>query len=276
MKRIAGLIDRFPGKFFKNLDEASLDTTQIGCYATADNYKKLRRFKQLKQLFLSTGKDGELLSFVDSRIEVESLTLMNFQVADLSPLENLTNIQTLILHWNNKATRLWNFERMKTLRGLSIVDLKRLREIDELQKCTWLEQLYIGGGIVPENYMQLQSLESLRTLQNLVYLHLGNVRVLEKGLEPIGNLKNLQELDTNYLFDTEDYARLSVLLKNTKCDAFAPFVKLKHPIGDKDIRIVGKRKPFLNSVRDKERIEEYVVKFKKLQEKYEFTDHTKD
>ena len=89
----------------------------------------------------------------------------------------------------------------------------------------------------------------------------------DESLEPIAELKELQELSISNQFPTKEYAKLSVALPNTKCDKFEAYVHLPSSIGDKDIMVVGKRKPFLNSNSkvDMKRLEKYQEQFKLLQ-----------
>lgn len=56
----------------------------------------------------------------------------------------------------------------------------------------------------------------------------------------------------------------------TKCDYFHPYVNLgDHPIDGKDIMVIGKRKPFLNSTKDIEKLQRYEKQFKVFQKKYQ-------
>ena len=90
------------------------------------------------------------------------------------------------------------------------------------------------------------------------------MHVSEDGLRPIEVLKDLKELWLSNQFETIDYAYLSVKLPNTKCDSFKPYIKYDKPIGDRDTMITGKRKPFLNSLNDRTKIEKYERDFYKM------------
>ncbi|MES9719726.1 leucine-rich repeat domain-containing protein, partial [Bacillus altitudinis] len=111
-------------------------------------------------------------------------------------------------------------------------------------------------------------LQPLRYLKNLKYLCLSNIKVKDESLEPISALEGLKELDISNQFPTEEYARLSVTLPNTKCDRFAPYIFLSSPIVDKDVMVIGKRKPKLNSKVDGKKLQKYEEQFKAYQEKY--------
>ncbi|MEH7612957.1 hypothetical protein [Gottfriedia acidiceleris] len=116
--------------------------------------------------------------------------------------------------------------------------------------------------------MKLDNLNDLSKLNNLKYLGLSNIKTNDESLEPVAFLKNLQILEISNQFPMEEYARLSVLLPNTKCDYFKPYIVLEDPIDDKDIMVIGKRKPFLNSKNDAKRIQKYKDQFEDSQIKY--------
>ncbi|PEA98249.1 internalin, partial [Bacillus cereus] len=53
------------------------------------------------------------------------------------------------------------------------------------------------------------------------------------------------------------------------CDFFQPYIKFPDDsIDDKNIMVVGKRKPFLNSDTDLKKIKKYEEQFKIFQDKY--------
>lgn len=97
---------------------------------------------------------------------------------------------------------------------------------------------------------------------------LSTIKLKDESLEPISHIKGLLDLKLSNQFPTEEFARLSVTLPQTKCDYFQPYVKLDDPIDGKDIMVIGKRKPFLNSSTDIKKLQKYEEKFRELQEIY--------
>ena len=98
---------------------------------------------------------------------------------------------------------------------------------------------------------------------------LSNIKLKDESLEPIASLRNLEELHLSNQFPTEEFAKLSVKIPQTKCDYFQSFVHLENPIDGKDIMVIGKRKPILNSIKDSEKLRKYEKQFQTLQMKYE-------
>ncbi|MFC0274214.1 hypothetical protein ACFFIX_22965 [Metabacillus herbersteinensis] len=99
-------------------------------------------------------------------------------------------------------------------------------------------------------------------------LSLLNIRVKDESLEALTHLKCLLELTISNQFSTEEYARLSVSLPDTKSDYFQPYVVLDDTIDGKDIMVIGKRKPFLNSQTDKKKLKKYSTQFSLYRKKF--------
>lgn len=203
-----------------------------------------------------------ILSLVNPRM----LFVHEMRVEDLSIISSLKDLEVLALEWNTKAQSLWDLSKNTCLKSLSITDFSKLNDIAPLQKNTGLELLQLSGGVW--NALNLHTLQPLRYLKNLTYLCLSNIKVKDESLEPISQLEGLKELEISNQFPTEEYARLSVTLPNTKCDRFAPYIFLASPIVDKDVMVIGKRKPKLNSKVDGKKLKKYEEQFKAYQEKY--------
>ena len=105
-------------------------------------------------------------------------------------------------------------------------------------------------------------------MTQLEYLRLTNIKVADESLEPISHLRNLKKLEVSNQFPTKEYAYLSVKLTETECSMFRPSheVEIKDANGKLvyDRMIIGKRKPFLLSTKDQNRIEKYEKEFEKL------------
>lgn len=201
-----------------------------------------------------------------SLINVKSLSFYEFRVEDLSPLETLDRVENLSLIWNTKVINLWDMSKSKQLRQLLISDFSKLRTIDLLTTAPSIELLELSGGIW--NRLNIVSLKPLSELEQIKQLTLNNIKVDDQCLEPISKLNRLEVLEISNQFPVEEFAKLSMELTQTECKLFSPYTKLKSPIGDKDIMITGKGKPFLNSLIDGNKIKTFESDFKKLQEQY--------
>ena len=257
-------VDQRP-KLTGDLDRIEISTTELMIYGKTKNIMKLKSLSNLEKLWVYT-VNQEQFDTIIGLINPKFLYIKEMRVENLSSLESLSNIETLELEWNPKASKLWDITQNTLLNSLTIIDFKRLNDIRDIPSCKNLESLRLEGGIW--NTLKLNTLEPLKYLSNLKYLILSNINTKDESLEPVSHLTWLRELGISNQFPTEEYARLSVALPNTQCKYFQPYIHLSNPIDDKDIMVVGKRKPLLNSKVDMKKLKKYEEQFKSLQDKY--------
>lgn len=257
---------RIEFKTLNNLNETDTNTDVLSIMGGSTWVKNLNRFKNVRKLYISTVKLPELELIFNSYPDLEFLYLYNVQIKNLSIIEKLDKLAVLVVEWNTKLESLWQIDKNLLLKELHIRDLKRLSQLDKLKSLQNLEILEISGGMW--NKIEVESLEPISKLPLLKDLELGNLKVLSGGIKPIANLIGLKELNISNQFDTEEYAYLAAKMINTKCNMFSGYIKLKHEIGGNDVMIAGKRKPFLNSITDKEKIQSYVDHFEILKKKF--------
>lgn len=230
------------------------------------NLEKLASFPKINKLWIFTVNQKQfetILNYIKPKI----LYIYEMRVENLSSLEKLTDIEEIHMCWNTKATTLWDLTHNIKLISLSIEDFSKLDNVAPLKHSENLKKLNLSGGIWKS--LNIDTLEPLKYLSNLKDLTLMNIRVKDESLKPLSCLHQLQELNISNQFPTEEYARLSIILKNTKCDFFQPYIKFPDDsIDDKNIMVVGKRKPFLNSDTDFKKIKKYEEQFKIFQDKY--------
>jgi hypothetical protein len=115
---------------------------------------------------------------------------------------------------------------------------------------------------------KFDTLQPLASLTKLKSLTLASINVVDKSLQPLAALVNLEILEVTNQFPTAEFARLSTQLKHTVCEKFQSYTKVSlediNGTVISDIMITGSRKPFLHSTRDAEKIAKYVQKFQKL------------
>jgi hypothetical protein len=196
-------------------------------------------------------------------LRTRALALYDTQVEDLSFLQRLDGLEWLGLTWNTKVTSLEPLAALKGLTRLSISDTPKVRDLDPLGSLPNLVALNYSGGMWSK--VTAATLEPIARLAALEELVLTNLKVLEGGLRPLGRLRQLRALDLSNQFDTADYAYLSVALPGTQCRHFAPFVPIEIDGLKADSMVVGRRKPFLDSKRDADRLARYVAEFERLQ-----------
>lgn len=199
-------------------------------------------------------------------VRAPTLNFYEMRVADLSPLTKFVDLQHLSIRWNTKVTDLSPLAELTQLRTLVLEDVPKVDDLTPLASLRELIGLDFSGGIWNKN--RALTLDPIAALPKLLDLHLTNLAVSNDGLRPLAGCKQLRRLRLSNQFPTEDYAYLSVHLPDVECEMFAPYVPLECPIGDNDVMVVGKRRPFLNSKRDIDKMARYAERFQKHQEEF--------
>ncbi|WP_162943589.1 hypothetical protein [Arthrobacter celericrescens] len=190
------------------------------------------------------------------------------KLQDLTPLEDLPDLRMVSIFWNQRATRLWDLARTPRLSALRIDDFTRLHQLDDLYAGQTLKELIVGDAVWDKS--TFETLEPLGTLRNLLNLSLLPKRIDDGRVQPLGSLTNLKTLRIPYnLFTTEQLAWLRAHLPEAvESDALAAVLPLKPPlhVGGKprDVLLIGKRKPFLNSELDAARIRKHELGFQEM------------
>jgi hypothetical protein len=252
-------------EFTKDLTNLEANISELSITGETKNIDRLKSFSNLQILWVN-GLTQVQFNTIIGQVNPKLMYLYNVKAKDISLLAKLTNLETFRIEWNTKSDSLWDLTGNTSLKQLDIVDFKKLTDFSPLQKCPWLESLGLEGGVW--NAIQPDTLKPLIYLKKLRLLDLINIKVKDESLEPIGHLKQLEKLRISNQFPTEEYARLSVALPNTECSHFRAYIKLQTAIDDKDVLVVGKRKPYLNSQTDSKKLKKYEEQFKDFQKKY--------
>jgi hypothetical protein len=190
----------------------------------------------------------------------------NWQLPDAGALRGHEQLESLVLEWNTKITDLSPISGISGLRELALRDLKRLRDLAPIAKLSALEELDIAGGMWTR--LQVESLAPVAALSDLQSLSITNIQVADGSLEALTGLNSLKSLRLSNQFRTDEYAKLAAALPAVTCEMLAPYVTIRKPIGDKDVMVVGKGKPLLNSIRDAADLRRYVDEFENLKSRY--------
>lgn len=190
------------------------------------------------------------------------------RLEDLTPLEDLSELRMVSFYWNQRSTRLWNLACTPHLTALRAEDFTRFHRLDDLLGGHALRELILGDAVWSKT--TFETLEPLGSLTGLLSLSLLPTRIDDGRVQPLGSLTNLETLLIPYnLFTTEQIAWLRARLPETvKSDALNAVVPLTMPLEadskPRDVLLVGKRKPFLNSELDAARIRKHLERFEDL------------
>ncbi len=193
-------------------------------------------------------------------------------VSDLSKIALLDKVEYIVYFWNQRAEKLWDFSRTKSLKGFCYDDFTRMHDISEISESPSLEELHFGDAVWSKYVLNtLHPIKECTLLRNLSF---SAKKILDEKIEPVANLINLDRLSfPTRLFTTEQVAWLKAHLPETiDSKVLNAYWTIDKPISmsgkNKDTFIVGKRKPFLDSVQEKAKVEKYVKLFNDLHQWY--------
>jgi len=198
--------------------------------------------------------------------EIEKVKSLNLSIR-YQPFEYIikfTQLETLHI----QGAQILSFPKLKSLTGLNSIYINQFAKPTELKNLSTapkLEELHIGnftfnGPIQIENFDEIIKSEKLKTLM------LSYCKFDEEELKRIVNLKQLSEFGVSQKVTTETLAFLSVKLKKVKSNELKAWQECKTPWGN--IKINGKRKPYLDKEKDMDKIKKYEKKFDELRMKY--------
>jgi hypothetical protein len=199
------------------------------------------------------------------------------RVADLTPLETLPHLRFVAFYVNQRTTRLWDLRRTERLIGLQFDNFTRLQALDDLATGGTLEELVFGNALW--NTSVFDSLSPLAALSSLRRLSFNARRINDGRIQPLASLTQLEWLAfPPNLFTTSQVAWLRARLpESVQSTVLGPLFRLG-PITnvtdntvtelDKNVLVVGKRKPALSSQRDDDRIQRYVEEFERLVQRF--------
>lgn len=194
------------------------------------------------------------------------------RIADLTPLESLPELRLVSVYWNQRTNRIWDLDRTPGLVGLRLFDLARLHDLSDLARGSSLVELDLGDAVWDS--LILETLEPLASLPGLQSLSLSAKKIEDGRVDPLGQLQQLQSLSFSAKqFTTRQVAWLrSRLPESLQSEALDPLRRYAQPLKyddkERDVLLVGKGKPFLNSVTDAERIRKHVAEFNRLVDQF--------
>ncbi|MEO0423008.1 MAG: hypothetical protein AAF184_11765 [Pseudomonadota bacterium] len=193
------------------------------------------------------------------------------RVPDLSPLEDLDNVERISYYLNRQAKCLWDVSKNSTLRSLEFTNFTSVTDLSPLAGALSLERLCFGNAATGSAFVS--SLEPLGGLKGLTHLEMNPKQIEDGRACPLTQIPRLESLEfNNSHFSTEKVAWLRARLpERVQSDRLAPYVERPGGLlgdGQYDVMVVGKRKPFLTSSKDAARISRYADRFWALVERF--------
>src|SRR5215831_4209599 len=206
-------------------------------------------------LAYGVGLGDEDIETVGRLLKVSALSLYEVRATSLEPLGRMETLRRLCVVWTRKLKSVSFLESCRNLEMFILSDIGKITSIDPISGLKYLTHLEVSGGV--ETVAKLETLKPISGCKNLSSLSLSNIRVADDDLQFAAEIPTLKELHLSNQWPTEQYALLAKRLKHVTCDHLRPWIKLEQAIDGKDVMVVGRGKPFLNSQKDAARIRRY-------------------
>lgn len=181
------------------------------------------------------------IDYISKFINVENISIKAIYSPTFSKLNKLLKVKSISLN-QSKPTK---------LKGISLIpNLKELR----------LGDFSFGKPF------ELIGTDEIINCKNIETLFISNVKIHDKEIRKLSAMKNLKILTLFQQIEVDTLAYLSVHLPNTISNELKAWQKCSCSNGD--IKINGKRRPYLWKSKDKDKILKYESEFNKLRNKY--------
>ena len=193
-------------------------------------------------------------------------------ISDFTPIEGLKKIKSLSIFWNQRAVCLWDLSKNSQLTHIELDDFTRIHSLNDLATTTSLEIIKFGDKVWDS--LVIDTLSPLKDIQTLKTLSFSAKKIEDKSLSAIAHIPNLVEVDFPInLFTTEQVAWLTARIGDkVKSSILKPTIASSHPYESNgkviDTYIIGKRKPSLDSNKDKVRIDKYIANFETIVDRF--------
>jgi hypothetical protein len=175
------------------------------CLDSPSSLEHLGEFQNIKHLELS-GYNLTSLDGIESLTLLESLSIYDCHIADLSPLGNLTSLTNFYLTGDEQVKDLSCLEYLPELSNLWLIDTAILN-LDFLVGHTDLTLLYLTGNSQLNDFSALESLSELDSL----HLDITSLTGDQPDVSVIGRLSNLDSLSLVDVYDVSFLKELNNL-----------------------------------------------------------------
>jgi hypothetical protein len=208
--------DRLPAAVTQLTDLPS--STRILRLRRADkSHCGVSKLQQLRQLWAYDVDQ----SYLDELCELTSLELVYMErvtATDLTPLVALKNLSQLMVIGATKVSDLGWVSRLCSLRALALENLKLASDLQPLARLSDLTALAVEGSMWTA--MRVATLQPLANLMRLESLFLTNLRVQDRSLQALHELRQLRVLQCAKFYSREEFIKLQIALPVLQCDWF--------------------------------------------------------
>lgn len=195
----------------RSIDDVALDAEVAHVSRATRGLEGLARRPRLRRVGAKALRAQDL-EHVRHIAALETLRLFDFRGHDLQPASTLRHVRVLEVSVASKLESLAGIEQWHGLEVLSVTNAPRLTSIDALRELHHLRWMFLGGGMYSP--MHLASLAPLAGATRLVALTLSGVRVADRSLRPLAQLRELRRLDLPLHFSGPEFRWLEEHLPN--------------------------------------------------------------
>jgi internalin A len=185
----------------------------VAVFGTAHDLDRLKDLERLEYLWIS-GVDEAAAGVLGRLQGLQRLVIHDLRIADITPLAGLSRLTELAVAGSPKLRSLAGIESLTGLRKLLLFDNCKYTTIEPLARLTKLETLCLEGGW--SRPLRLDSLAPLQGLTGLKRLRLASVRVADKSLRPLHQLRALSDVFIAKTFGAAELRALGAALPDAR------------------------------------------------------------
>jgi Leucine-rich repeat (LRR) protein len=182
--------DRLPA-IVTQVTEVPSSTLTLRLRRKDKSHRGVSKLHQLRQVW-AYEVDQSFIEELCTLTSLESVYLEHVTATDLAPLAALTNLPRLIIIGATKIGDLSWVSQLHSLRALALENFKQVGDLRPLASLSGLTALAVEGSIWTA--MRIATLQPLANLTQLESLFLTNLRVQDRSLQALHNLRQLRVL----------------------------------------------------------------------------------
>lgn len=212
----------------ENLKFINEDVVTLSLYGSGFELERLKKFKSLKTLWLST-IDKNSWSHLSCLNQIKKLIVIGWSQEDLQILSDW-NLDYLAIKDGTKLKSLKGIESQKNLHTLILFNCSNFACLQPLSELQNLVALCLEGGFSKE--LKVDTLQPLKSITSLKHLRLASIKSKDKSLKPLQSLKALESIFVAKVFTKKEHQELASVLPAAYVD-WAEYLLKKKSLSDK-------------------------------------------
>jgi hypothetical protein len=183
------------------------------------------------------------------------------QFNDIAYLAKFPNVKKVWIQGSRIPLGFPDMQNMVNLEEIHINGQSKPSSYEKLNTALNLRNLYIGDWSLPTP-VKVASFEVILKCKSLTKLYLSHFQIVEGSVRELVSLTSLQELTLPQNISVEDLAYLSVKMPSVSSKELKAYQECDSTQGN--VKVNGKRMPYLDKEKDKKKIQKYEADFEKL------------